>query len=46
MANINPRTQIVDNFIPLEEVEKVTRRAFYDEDMDEWQIKPLKPPDR
>ena len=43
---IHCRTQIVENFIPVEEVEKVTQRAFYDEDMDEWKLKPLKPPAR
>ena len=40
------RTQIVENFIPPEEAEKITERAFYDQDMDEWQLKPLKPPAR
>ncbi len=47
---VNPsthcRSQIAENFIPGEEVEKVTRRAFYDEDMDEWKLRPLKPPAR
>ena len=40
------RTQIVENFIPAEEVKKVTQRAFYDEDIDEWKLNPLKPPPR
>jgi len=34
----------VDNFIPAEEVERLTTRAYYDEDTDEWKLKPYEPP--
>ena len=46
LFTFTPRTQIVENFIPAEEVEKVTQRAFYDEDTDEWKIGQVNPPNR
>ena len=34
------RTVIVDNFIPAEEVEKISSRAVYDEDTEQWSLIP------
>ena len=34
------RTVIVDNFIPAEEVEKISGRALYDEDTEQWSLIP------
>ena len=35
---------IVENFIPPDEAEKITSRAKFDEDADEWRLQPLAPP--
>ena len=37
---VTNRTVIVDNFIPAEEVEKVSSRAVYDEDTEQWSLIP------
>ena len=34
------RTVIVDNFIPAEEVERISSRAVYDEDTEQWSLLP------
>jgi len=32
---------IIDNFIPAVDRDKVTKRAFYDDDEEVWKMKPL-----
>ena len=37
------RTMIVENFVPLDEAERITPRAMFDEDDDKWRLKPFEP---
>ena len=40
------RSLIVDNFIPPHKVERLTSKTYYDEDMDEWKLRPQEPPSK
>lgn len=35
------RHLIIENFIPLEEKNKIVNRAFFDEEPEEWKMKPI-----